>query len=465
MYGKGTLTMMKQWMRGTRSVALSVATVLMASAVVVGCTESAPSTEGESSAVRNVLINAGTIEKLAPGENVIVKLGAERVRYYFDFREPLDFGRVDLQSPSDARGSMAAALAQIKEKGVDLLEATDERFSVVADASYFEALDAKDIAELHAKGTLTKTPDGAPGPKPQSVDDCVEYTIYTEVTVVIDGQTFTLVCEHIVVVCEPPPCEASPEVCNGVDDDCDGEVDEGANVACSSACGAGEQVCTNGQLGECNAPEPVPAGSQLNLVGTLRDFTDSHPDFESYLGTDPGIVQTGLGADDRPVYAGQAGNPSTHGQGPFDQWFRDVPGVNQSTSYGITLTQQGNSNIYTYENNSFFPLDNQLLGNQGRNHNFHFTYELNTPFQYYGGEVFTFTGDDDLWVYVNNHLVIDLGGVHPALSGSVSLDAVAAQAGITPGNIYNMRLFFAERHTVASNFRIDTTISHFYTCD
>ncbi|WP_024860453.1 SpaA isopeptide-forming pilin-related protein [Ruminococcus flavefaciens] len=34
--------------------------------------------------------------------------------------------------------------------------------------------------------------------------------------------------------------------------------------------------------------------------------------------------------------------------------------------------------------------------------------------------IFEFTGDDDFWFYVNNELVIDLGGTHSALAGSVN---------------------------------------------
>jgi fibro-slime domain-containing protein len=110
--------------------------------------------------------------------------------------------------------------------------------------------------------------------------------------------------------------------------------------------------------------------------------------------------------------------------------------------------------VYSYQNNSFFPIDNQLWGNEGQGHNFHFTTEIHVSFQYNGGETFTFTGDDDVWVFINKQLVIDLGGVHGAANANVQLDTL----GLAPGGIYPLDVFHAERHTVQSNFRIDTTI-------
>jgi fibro-slime domain-containing protein len=196
------------------------------------------------------------------------------------------------------------------------------------------------------------------------------------------------------------------------------------------------------------------------LKATVRDFSVSHPDFEDFLGSEKGIVQSSLGADGKPVYAGNPTTATTSGQANFDQWFRDVPGVNMAIPVEIPLMDVGNG-MYTYANNAFFPIDGQGFGDEGNIHNYHFTLELRTQFTYEGGEVFTFTGDDDLFTFINGKLAIDLGGVHGAESSTIDLDARAAELGIVKGFKYSLDFFFAERHTSESNFRIDTTIGCF----
>ena len=203
-------------------------------------------------------------------------------------------------------------------------------------------------------------------------------------------------------------------------------------------------------------------GSSGNrLTGTLRDFNDTHPDFEGGVITaETGIVEDELGGDGKPVYAGGEGTETTHGREAFDQWYRDVEGVNMSKAFTITLEHTGGG-IYTYQNDAFFPIDDELFGNQDREHNYHFTLEIHTRFKYKGGEVFRFTGDDDLFVFVNGRLALDLGGVHGEISGEIDFDDQADELGITPEHNYTLDFFFAERHTTESNFRIDTTIAEF----
>jgi fibro-slime domain-containing protein len=58
------------------------------------------------------------------------------------------------------------------------------------------------------------------------------------------------------------------------------------------------------------------------------------------------------------------------------------------------------------------------------NSNFLFTTEINVVFKYKGGEVFTFSGDDDVFVFINRKLALDLGGVHPEKQGNIILDTL-----------------------------------------
>jgi fibro-slime domain-containing protein len=237
------------------------------------------------------------------------------------------------------------------------------------------------------------------------------------------------------------------------------------SVACSSVCGDGEEICEDGAWKRCNAPQPRPPV----LYSIVRDFNDSHPDFELPLLGDhleTGLVQFELGPDDKPVYANRAGSVTTSGAGNFDQWFRDLPGINQAVQIDLNLEHSTESpGFFRYRDDTFFPIDGRLFGNQNRTHNYHFTLETSTRFEYRGGEIFRFDGDDDMWVFINRRLAIDLGGIHRSLTATVNLDEAASKLGLVRGQSYPLHFFFAERHTVESHFAIDTSISEPGSCD
>lgn len=252
--------------------------------------------------------------------------------------------------------------------------------------------------------------------------------------------------------------------------------------------------------------------SSIKLTGVIRDFqersvTNGHPDFElnpsGGFGHFQGIVKDELDKDGKPVFnsagyktntnwkdvkgrnvmkprsymnalpgdtagalASTTGGQITSGD-RFVQWFRDVPGVNMSKSLEITLNRRANSNVYTFDDKTdpvfkslggFFPINGQLYGNSANeSKNFHFTFDLVTEFVYKkgSGQVFTFTGDDDVWVYVDGKLVIDIGGIHSAVSQTIELDRLNW---LKDGETYKLNFFFAERHRTQSNCRIDTTM-------
>ena len=98
--------------------------------------------------------------------------------------------------------------------------------------------------------------------------------------------------------------------------------------------------------------------------------------------------------------------------------------------------------------------DSDVLKNLGRNQ--HFCFESHATFQFKKGLKFSFRGDDDIWVFINRKLAVDLGGTHLAAPGYVDLDKFMPDGEV--GSEYPIDIFFCDRRTTMSNVHIKTNM-------
>jgi fibro-slime domain-containing protein len=260
------------------------------------------------------------------------------------------------------------------------------------------------------------------------------------------------------------------------------------------------------QMLEVSSEALAVSGDTVKVPVTFYDFHSdrTNPEFEcpTKLGRDRNMVGKKLDADRKPVLGtnphrnyyikywfrpwedsakGKKLIPNYDDRPAFQQlnipseWHRNdsVLGTPQYLNVGhdtafkniviydsLKFCKISDDGMYELRSSGFFMLDGRGFGNEWTldvpyTHNYSFTMEIHTTFTKLPEQIFSFTGDDDVWLFINDSLVMDIGGIHGPESDTLLLDNIP---GLVNGETYNFDFFYCERHSGGSTILIQTNL-------
>lgn len=156
-----------------------------------------------------------------------------------------------------------------------------------------------------------------------------------------------------------------------------------------------------------------------------------------------------------------------------ERWFKPVEGKSSSFLGTLGLKYEAEGTEFYFYRDKFYPLDeiefskDDSVNKDGHNHLFTMSFAVPFTVLNNGSENFEITTDDDTFVYIDDKLVIDMGGIHGTLAGRFSIhedgevyagvgdeDLAFTGVRLNQGEAGMMRIFHADRDSDESVFGV-----------